>query len=523
MKSPLIKISLIILLIIVLPATTFMVIKISQLSESDQAITEIYSNQLSAVLYSVNQYLEDVTSSWANEIEQLLRYRYRENEKEYSSLYDTFFNINPSIKTVFVVEDATERSLSYIYQTGTPLNQQVLLEELNKMDQSLQRLITYKRGKYTKIQPMLTESLANSLIYIFILDAPGYRNRVAGIVVDKNQFGNSVLTNKINDVAGDDFILAFYEEKTNELLYANEPIEIDELEHVQKTWMLPGVLLGISLREATVEEIAAESSRNNLIMVIVLNLTLLLGAWLVYTNIRREIELVKIKSDFVSNVSHELRTPLALVSMFAETLELGRVPSEERKQEYYRIISQETNRLSRIVNKILNFSKMEAGRRTYNFEVIDLNEIVSNVYGTYSFHMKNNGFEANLELADSLPPVKADPEAVAEALINLIDNAMKYSTDEKSIAIRTGMKFKRAFIEVEDKGMGISDDDQKKIFDKFYRVTEGSVHNTKGAGLGLSLVKHIVDAHHGSIDLQSAPGKGSTFTIRLPFMEKDKS
>ncbi len=228
------------------------------------------------------------------------------------------------------------------------------------------------------------------------------------------------------------------------------------------------------------------------------------------------MELAQIKSDFVSNVSHELRTPLALISMFAETLEMGRVKNDEKKQEYYNIISQETNRLSRIVNKILSFSKMEAGKRTYNFEQADINEIVYKVYETYKFHLENNGFKFNLIAGKDIPSIKADPEAISEAVINLIDNAVKYSDQNKEITITTGIEKENIFIEVKDNGIGISPDDQKKIFDKFYRVSTGLVHNSKGTGLGLSLVKHIVDAHKGKIELKSTPGKGSIFKLIFP-------
>jgi two-component system phosphate regulon sensor histidine kinase PhoR len=251
-------------------------------------------------------------------------------------------------------------------------------------------------------------------------------------------------------------------------------------------------------------------------MISLLALILVLGVWIVYRNVKREVELAQIKSDFVSNVSHELRTPLALISMFSETLEMNRVKSDEKRQEYYSIISQEANRLGRIVNTILNFSKMEAGKRKFQFEEKDLNTIVEQMFSNYKFHLKNKNFQFKFSPEENLPKIKIDEEAVSEAIINLIDNAVKYSDDKKEINIKTGTDYSFAYVEVFDKGIGISSEDQKKIFDKFFRVSSGLVHNAKGTGLGLTLVKHIMEAHNGKIRLNSKLGEGSTFILLFP-------
>jgi two-component system phosphate regulon sensor histidine kinase PhoR len=243
---------------------------------------------------------------------------------------------------------------------------------------------------------------------------------------------------------------------------------------------------------------------------------LLIGVWIVYRNIKKEVELAQIKSDFVSNVSHELRTPLSLISMFSETLEMDRVKTDEKKKEYYSIISQEANRLGKIVNSILNFSKMEAGKRQYNFVESYLNDVTENVYRSYRFHLEQKGFTFNIVKDESIPIIKIDEEAISEAIVNLVDNAVKYSDSNKEITIRTGLETNYAFIEIEDKGIGIPEKDQKKVFEKFFRVSAGNVHNVKGSGLGLSIVKHIVDAHKGEIKLSSTVGEGSKFKLMFP-------
>ena len=242
---------------------------------------------------------------------------------------------------------------------------------------------------------------------------------------------------------------------------------------------------------------------------------LIIAVILVFRNVKKEVQLAQNKADFVSNVSHEIRTPLALISMFAETLEMGRVKSEEKKQEYYGIISKETHRLSGIVNKILNFSQTEANKKTLNIESISLNKSIQDVLTTYDFHLKNKGFEYSFEKTDELF-VKADKEAFVEIIINLIDNAIKYSEDKKRIEISTGLENTYGYVAVKDQGIGISSMDQKHIFDKFYRVSSGDLAKSKGTGLGLSLVKQLIEAQQGKITVSSSPGNGSLFTLYFP-------
>jgi two-component system phosphate regulon sensor histidine kinase PhoR len=159
---------------------------------------------------------------------------------------------------------------------------------------------------------------------------------------------------------------------------------------------------------------------------------------------------------------------------------------------------------------------MEAGKRQFNFVESYLNDVVENVYRSYKFHLEQKGFTFHLTKDETIPIIKIDEEAVSEAMVNLVDNAVKYSDNKKEITIRTGKENNFAFVEVEDKGIGIPDKDQKKIFEKFFRVSSGNVHNIKGSGLGLSIVKYIMDAHKGEIKLNSKIGEGSKFKILFP-------
>ena len=252
-------------------------------------------------------------------------------------------------------------------------------------------------------------------------------------------------------------------------------------------------------------------------VIIILDIVLLLAAWFVYRAVRQQIRLAQLKSDFVANVSHEIRTPLAIINMYSETLEMDRIKSEEKKHEYYKIINTETNRLSGIVNKILSFSKIESGKREYKFTETDVNEVVEQITNTYQHHFRNKGFTCNFSPGENLPVINSDGEAITDAVINLIDNAIKYSNEEKQIDLTTGQSKRNVFIEVKDYGIGINEKDQKLVFDKFYRATKGDLaYKAKGSGIGLSIVKHIMDAHEGTIDLISEVGKGSRFILNFP-------
>ena len=248
----------------------------------------------------------------------------------------------------------------------------------------------------------------------------------------------------------------------------------------------------------------------------VLSLLMVGGLALAYRSVSKEVALAHLKSDFVSNVSHELRTPLALIRLYAETLELGRITTPEKKEEYYRIIRKESERLTALINNILDFSRIEAGRKEYDFRETDIAELVRNTLDAYRYQIEQQGFAFEQNIDASIPAVRVDREAIARALVNLVNNALKYSADEKFLGVKLYRVNDLLKLEVVDRGIGITRRDQSKIFEKFYRTGDALVHNTKGSGLGLSLVRHITQAHGGEVEVESAPGKGSKFILTLP-------
>jgi len=303
-----------------------------------------------------------------------------------------------------------------------------------------------------------------------------------------------------------------------EVVYETAPTPDDKFEVARgiENPSFRGLKLLLRYKDATIEKRERLWAMGTVGVIAFIDLMLAAGLYLVYSNVRREVHLARLKSDFVANVSHELKTPLALIRLFAETLELGRVPSEQKAHQYYQVINKESHRLTQLINNILDFSRIEAGRKEYRFAPADVARVVRDVVEAYRFQIEQQGFELTLDVADDLPEVPADEEALGQAILNLLNNAIKYSRENKSIRIEAHRDGARVRVSMTDRGIGIPRSEQKKIFEKFYRGEDSLVHETKGSGLGLALVRHIMDAHGGEVEVESAPGKGSTFTLVLP-------
>jgi len=231
---------------------------------------------------------------------------------------------------------------------------------------------------------------------------------------------------------------------------------------------------------------------------------------------RRETEMARLKSDFVANVSHDLKTPLSVIRMFGETLEMGRVTDEGRRQEYYRVITREGERLTRLIDNVLDFSRIEGGRQTYRMTPTSVEPLVRGTLETFAYPLAQQGFKVEVSVAPDLPEVAMDADAVGQALANLIDNAIKYSADDRALTVDARVVDGQLVIAVTDRGLGIAPEEQAKIFEKFYRVGRSDTQGRRGSGVGLALVRHIAEAHGGDVTVESAPGEGSRFSLRLP-------
>jgi signal transduction histidine kinase len=319
------------------------------------------------------------------------------------------------------------------------------------------------------------------------------------------------------------FVIRVVEPPDWSVIYETAPTPDDRFEvwRVMQSPSFRGLKLKLRYKERSIEEEVRRLAIVKTGLILLIDLMLGAGLYLVYKNVKRELHLSRLKSDFVANVSHELKTPLALIRLFAETLEMGRVPGEEKARQYYRVINKESQRLTQLINNILDFSRIEAGRKEYRFARADVGRIVHDVLESYRFPIEQQGFTLETDVAEDLPGAEVDKEAVSQALLNLVNNAIKYSPEEKYLKVSARADDGHVAIAVTDRGIGIAKADHKRIFEKFYRGENSLVHETKGSGLGLSLVRHIAEAHGGSVEVESAPGKGSTFTLLLPRRRKE--
>ncbi len=232
--------------------------------------------------------------------------------------------------------------------------------------------------------------------------------------------------------------------------------------------------------------------------------------------LRRELDVARRESEFVSAVTHEFRSPIAGIRQLGALLEQGRVPSDERRRQYYGMIVQESERLERLVDNVLDFARLDDDTLTFQFDVVDAAPWLAEQASAFSTGRRDGTPELRVSVGDNLPAIRADTEALALAVQNLLDNAAKYSPGQPTIWLSARRDGRDLVIEVRDQGAGISAEDLPHVFDRFYRGRGDLTRRVKGTGLGLSLVKLVVSAHNGSVAVESQVDAGSTFTIRLP-------
>lgn len=347
---------------------------------------------------------------------------------------------------------------------------------------------------------------------------------VAGMIISHKHFDENILPNAIQQHLKTTFpedyqeVMVGVSDETGEPIWGKEPLPTKKADAYTRFGLVfQRWFLTTRMRNETEEQWARRNFNINLVIWAGLALLLVGGVAVTLRSASRAVKLSEMKSDFVSNVSHELRTPLASIRVFGEFFKLGRVADPQKVREYGEYIETESRRLTGLINNILDFSKIESGQKAYKFELADLSEIVADTLRTFDVRLKQSDFEIKVETPRSpLPPVKIDSDAITQALVNLLDNAVKYSGDARIITVRVAQVDKWVTVSVIDRGIGISTDDQEKIFERFHRVSTGLVHEVRGNGLGLAIVKHIVDAHHGKVTVESREGRGSTFTIQLP-------
>ena len=265
---------------------------------------------------------------------------------------------------------------------------------------------------------------------------------------------------------------------------------------------------------------AAQTAKLSLgLFIALLLLAIGVGSWLIVRSLNAELKLARQKTDFVSNVSHELKTPLTSIRMFSELLAEGRVTDAAKQHSYLNIITAEAARLTRLINNVLDFSRLESGEKKYHFQPCDLTDLVRQTVATFRPHLESSGFKLECELPDAPVPVRGDADALAQVVVNLLSNAEKYSNGGKVITIQLAAQqtpLPYAEIRVLDRGTGVPRGSGEKIFEKFYRAHDSLSSGVQGSGLGLTIARQIARAHGGDVVYEPRVGGGSCFSLRVP-------
>ncbi len=248
-------------------------------------------------------------------------------------------------------------------------------------------------------------------------------------------------------------------------------------------------------------------------------LVLALGLFFTIQIVSKELQLSKMKSDFISTVSHEFKSPLTSIRHITDMLVFKRVPTESKKQEYYEIIHQQSERLSHLINNILDFSKLEEGEKNFRFEPVVMDQLLQEIVLSFKNSIPDKDFKVSYKQENRLPVINADKVAITQVIHNLLDNAFKYSGDSDLIELKAKSDKKFVIISVKDYGIGISAEDKDKIYSRFYRISNDHTQLVKGSGIGLTIVKQIVQYHGGTVSHESKVGSGSTFIIKLPILK----
>jgi signal transduction histidine kinase len=355
--------------------------------------------------------------------------------------------------------------------------------------------------------------------YIYVLDMTG--ERIAGLLgfqVDLEHFTEAVWAPRVKAFQeGDELAIAILDDDNRLVLgppgvVSQTPVIEEDLEHLFDDWRL----VIFPKTPHSLEAMANLRTKIYLWMISVLLLTLIAGAYVTISTTKRVVRLARLRSDFVSNVSHELRTPLTSIRMFGELLLMGRIADPEEQRRCLQIIARESERLSRLIDNVLNFAKIERGVKRYELEHEEMGAIVGSVVEAFKYHAEEQGFAIKTVIQENLPEVKADADAISQVLFNLLSNAIKYSDKDTTVEVRVFQQDSHVVTEVADQGIGIDARDLPRIFEDFYRADQSPESERPGTGLGLTLARHIARAHGGDIVVESEKGKGSTFSLVLP-------
>lgn len=328
---------------------------------------------------------------------------------------------------------------------------------------------------------------------------------------------------QVDSALGQDICVALLDEngrpvaRTHPSFSANwkHPFVASEIGEALPHWEIAVYLVNPDKLNQTARTLAFTLS----LMIVILLFAIGIGGWLIVADTRRQLAVARQKTDFVSNVSHELKTPLTSIRMFSELLSSGRVLEETKQRSYLQIIATEAARLTRLINNVLDFARIERGEKKYDFQDCDLVTLVNETVANYRPHLEAGGFTLDYEPTGKHPVIRADRDAISQVLLNLLSNAEKYGAGRKAIVVETRIESSpRSVIRIRvlDRGNGVPRGAEEKIFEQFYRAHDSLSSGIQGSGLGLTLARQIARAHGGDITHAPRDGGGSVFTLELP-------
>lgn len=383
-----------------------------------------------------------------------------------------------------------------------------------------EKLVQYRTPEEAEVDRLLihSEHAFTLISYAILPNFQPQQNYYGGFCWDSDHMKNQLIPKILKNITKESGLdIKIFDEGGRNLINNKEELVPNEsLTLGFRQFPLPWKLVASHSEIKTLERTAnREIFFFGLLLTVIITL-MILGVALIVRDISRESETARLKTEFVHTISHELKTPLTLIRLYGDTLQRNNGLTREEQKDCYEIITKESERLTHLINNVLDFSRIEMGKKEFDFAKGNLAEVIEDTLEAYRYHLEKKGFVVLKEIAHNLPEMNFDGEAMSSVLINLLSNAMKFSLNEKVVKVKLYTEDGNVILQVTDHGVGISKADIPKIFQRFYQSENKIVSERRGSGLGLTLVKHITEAHNGKVQVESEMGKGSQFSILLP-------
>jgi signal transduction histidine kinase len=404
--------------------------------------------------------------------------------------------------------------------------QRVLKENEPAVSQLMPATADFKALTSDHPEGVVTRFMQDRLEILFWLRPPEARGMIFGCLLNVEAL-TDIWRDALPNSASPDYVLALLNDKAR-------PVVTEPPGEKGRDWRRPFVASEIGealphweaalylMRPQQLQEMAGNVRRTLVLLIAAALAAIVFGGWAVFADARHQMALAQKKTDFVSNVSHELKTPLTSIRMFAEMMQTGSA-AEEKRPQYLRIIVAEAERLTRLINNVLDFARLERKQKRYDFHPLDLHEVIARTWEGHELHLREQGFTTRWQAAPPPYPVRGDDDALAQILVNLLSNAEKYSTDRKEVEIHSYLTGDSVHVSVLDRGSGVPPGEEAKIFEAFYRAHDSLASGIQGSGLGLTLAQRLAKQHGGEITYQAREGGGSNVTLRLPLAITDRA